>query len=251
MTKTKDVASTISNLPIVAHQGEVELLDAAWNLKDGHTARFRLVESPDMEVGVHPFKRFVRKRGDRVGTRFKVVLNHTKTGEIVDIEMMLMGGGEPLAQGQWVKFWIHDDSQEHNPFAGYSGRNRDELGDKFMVAFVELDEDDMPVNQVKQARVEKAVNGKKQRTLSQYAWSLCNNENFLNYLHEKQFVKGKQMPVEWWGDPEAQPAAIFIRWKCEIQSRGELDSNPMAAKIFHEKIREPYSRWYGISGDGS
>lgn len=235
-------SSNKTTQPIVAHQGQLELLDAKWELTNGRTVKFRLVEGVSA-TGVHPFKRFTRKRGGRLGTRFQVSFVPA-SGEPMMMEAMLAGGGEPLGQGQWVKFWL-DDEAVHHPFAGYHGRTKDRPGDIFTAVFVEIDDDETPVDQVAQARLEKA---RHKQGLSNYAALLSYNDNFLRYLAEKVVVGGGLHSVEWWREDDH--VARFIRWKCQVGSRSELDTNEKAAAIFHEQIRVPFKDWYGVSGDG-
>ncbi len=242
---TEPVVVEPVQLPVVAHKGMLELLDASWGLNDGRTVKFRLVEGPG-ELGVHPFKQFTRRRGGRVGTRFHVVFVHVDSEKKFDtMEVMLAGGGEPLGQGQWVKFWIDDESSNH-PFAGYRGRGKDQPGDIFGAAFVEVADDEEIVDQHKRARLGMATRAK--HHLSQWAAMLSSNENFLQYLTEKAVIEGELRSVEWWKDDDH--VARWIRWVCHISSRSELDSNEKAARIFHEEIRKPFNDWYGVSGDG-
>jgi hypothetical protein len=229
-------------LAIVAHQGQLELLDARWELQNGRTVKFRLVEGV-AHTGIHPFKQFTRKRGGRVGSRFQVSFVPAN-GEPMMMEAMLAGGGEPLAQGQWVKFWL-DDEADHHPFAGYHGRTKDRPGDIFTAVFVEIDDDETPVDQVAQKRLEHAH---RKQGLSNYAALLSYNDNFMRYLAEKVEVSGELHTTDWWDKDDH--IARFIRWKCEIGSRAELDSNGTAAAKFHDEIRTPFKDWYGVSGDG-
>ena len=232
-------------LPVVAHKGMLELLDASWGLTDGRQVKFRLVEGPG-ELGVHPFKQFTRRRGGRVGTRFQVAFVHVDSQKVFDtMEVMLAGGGEPLGQGQWVKFWIDDESSNH-PFAGYHGRGKDKPGDIFGAALVEVADDEEPVDQEKRARLEHGT--RRKQHLSQFAALLSSNHNFLQYLTEKAVIEGELRSTEWWKADDH--VARWIRWMCHISSRSELDSNEKAARIFHEEIRKPFNDWYGVSGDG-
>lgn len=41
-------------------------------------------------------------------------------------------------------------------------------------------------------------------------------------------------------------ARAFIVHECEVKSRNELDTNPDAAKRFHDLIRKPYLAWKEI-----
>lgn len=231
-------------LPIIAYKGGFELLDAKWDLSSGRTVKFRLMEEPRRPLLMHPFAQFVRRRGGRVGTRFLMVMTVIGKDEpMFNGELMLMSGGQPLAQGFWVSFWL-DDETDHHPFAGYRGRKGDRPGDMFSAAFVELDDDDSAIDQDKRTRVEDA-HARAGQKLSQYCYLLCNNEMFILYLEERALVNNKARSIHWWA--KNNRVARWVRWRCNIESRSDLDNNPEAAKIFHEQIREPYADWRSVN----
>lgn len=241
----KNSDSETKNLPIVAHKGGLELLDAKWELNTGRTVKFRLVSTREEPLLLHPFREFVRRRGNRVGTRFYAAVTRVGEDEVFfKGEMMLAGGGNPLGQGMWVRFWL-DDESSHHPFAGCAGRRGDNPGDLFMAMFVELDSDDEPINQEKRKRAERA-NGR-QSTLCTWACARSNDKLFLTYLAENVETKQGLRSESWWRDEDR--VAWWIRWTCGIESRKDLDSNPEAAEIFHERIRRPYAEWRAVSED--
>ncbi|QDQ87714.1 hypothetical protein FMZ60_09005 [Alcaligenaceae bacterium SJ-26] len=45
------------------------------------------------------------------------------------------------------------------------------------------------------------------------------------------------------GTASSEDAAEWIRQRCGIQSRAELDSNKAAAERFHRRVRIPYVNW--------
>lgn len=241
----ESASTTASNLPIIAHKGGLELLDAEWKLNTGRTVKFRLV-SDNGPMIVHPFLAFVRRRGNRVGSRFMVAA--TRVGDetvFFQGEMMLAGGGNPLGQGMWVRFWLDDEADSH-PFAGCAGRHGDEPGDLFEAAFVELDDDDQPINQKKRDRVEK--HKRRQGGLCRWAATRSNDKLFLQYLSENiTMPDSKSRPVSWW--QRKDHVARWIRWTCQIESRADLDTNAKAAEHFHERIRRPYSEWRSTTED--
>ena len=51
-----------------------------------------------------------------------------------------------------------------------------------------------------------------------------------------------QQPVfiQFFGCDSPDDAAAFIRSTCGVQSRAELDHNPKAAALFHERVRKPF-----------
>ncbi len=244
-----ETTSTISSktLPIIAHKGGLELIDAEWKLNSGRTVKFRLV-SDNGPLLIHPFLSFVRRRGNRVGSRFMVAITRVGDDQIFfQGEMMLAGGGNPLGQGMWVRFWLDEEASSH-PFAGCAGRRGDDPGDMFEAAFVELDDDDRPINQEKRDRVER--HKKPNNPLCRWAASRSHDKLFLHYLAENiQLPNKKTRSVKWWDSPGEERVARYIRWVCQIESRSDLDKNPKAAELFHERIRRPYSEWRGTSED--
>lgn len=240
-----------AQLPIIAHQGIVELIDAKWELNRGRTVKFRIVESPEAPLIIHPFTQFVKRRGNRVGTRFKCAfVRYGDDQSFFNGECMLMSGGNPLGQGMWVSFWLDNEASDH-PFAGCAGRGADQPGDLFAVVFVELDDDDEIIDQRKRARLEGVVS--RGGTLARYSAQLCTNDVFLQYLSEKVLVpkatkeQPESLSAEWWGTDDH--AARWIRWMCGVESRADLDHNMKAAEVFHERIRRPYSDWRGHTED--
>ena len=102
--------------PLVAFQGEVEVLNATWSLNDGRRLELRICGNAYERQ--HPFKRFQQKRNGHVGTRFKASFARTSTGECVGLmELMLAGWKDSSSIGQSVTFWLDDEPTVH-PFCG-------------------------------------------------------------------------------------------------------------------------------------
>ncbi len=59
-----------------------------------------------------------------------------------------------------------------------------------------------------------------------------------------------QMPqfLAWSGCSTPQAAANFVRDECEVESRAELDHDEKAARLFHTRIREPFSKYMQGAG---
>jgi len=245
-----ETTSTIASetLPIIAHQGGLELIDAEWKLNTGRMVKFRLVGTDDTPMILHPFAQFVRRRGNRVGTRFMAAITRVGDDQVFfQGELMLAGGGNPLGQGMWVRFWMDDEADSH-PFAGCAGRQRNEPGDLFMAAFVELDSDDEPINQEKRARIEKANGARKGGPLCKWAATKGQDKLFLQWLSEAiQMPDKKYRPVAWWEQDDR--VARWIRWLCGVESRADLDNNAQAAENFHDRVRRPYSEWRSTTED--
>jgi hypothetical protein len=204
----------------------MELLNARWDLDSGRTVDFRI--TGNFATMRHPFKDFTRKRGGRVGTRFRATIGRSLTGEIVyDSELMLADWQEKPGTGMTVKFWLDDEASLH-PFAGCQKRVRDNPGEMFALAMMELTDDDQVQVQESQP---------KRRSLSSDAHLMVTSQMFVQYLREQK----KDAGIIW----DSKNARIYVKQVLGIESMSDLDANPEKAKLFHEKIRKPYANWNG------
>lgn len=230
---------------LVAWRGRLELVDAYWSLKTGRGVQFNIIQEEGEPLRLHPFAGFVKRRGNRMGTRFHLVAIHPGSPlPIYEGQVMLMAGSSPLGKPMTVEFWLEEDSDRH-PFEGCHPRTKDTDGQDFEAVFVELAPDETPVNQTQRNLLENATKPKPHGN-SRYAARLCGNELFHMYLAETQAVEGKQMPPEYWANPSI--AAIWMRSICEVDSRAEFDADPSAAARFHDLVRRPYAEWCRESG---
>ena len=245
-------------MTIVAWQGGLELLDAAWSLKSGRTVEFNVIQEEGAPLELHPFAGFVKRRGNRVGTRFHLSLMAIGAEDAAyDGQVMLMGGGSPLGKPQTVKFWLDEEGDVH-PFMGFHARNADSLGQVFMAVFVELAPDETPVDQTQRNLLENAT-AKRDHSLSRLAAMLCQSSLFHHYLAETVPAdvdpdKYQDLsppgflflgPDHWADGPRA---ANWMRQKCEVASRADFDRDDEAAIRFHNEVRRPYATWCQENG---
>ena len=222
---------------IIAWKGELILASATWTDKDGHMAKFKVVGDTS---GPNPFKYFTKRRNGRAGTRFSAAMVDLKTNEalrpedVPPAELMLAGWTDSSTSGHTVTFWMEPpvpecDGRMFHPLQGFE-RNVS----SFMVALVELDDDDTVIDQGKRTKVEEATKPR-QRTpqrLSQAAAMMCNNRDFREWI-----VRDEP------GHPLLPDAAEWMRKELRITSRAQLDTDPDVADRFHEKIRKPFATW--------
>lgn len=210
---------------LIAWQGQVELLNAAWAIDVGRTVEFRIVEEPNHD-GHHPFRAYQKRRGGKLGQRFH--LTAVREGETVstyDSDVMFAGWTDS-DRGRTIKFWIDEEASNH-PFAGASKRSGQKLGTIYAAVFVALQDDEQP-----------EVSEPKRRKLSQDAHLIITNGLFVDYLKERVHPpKGK----EW--NPEL--ARRLVKYTLKVESLSDLDRDEEAAKRFHEEIRIPFLDWQG------
>jgi hypothetical protein len=172
-------------------------------------------------------------------------------------EMMLAGWTESHNGGRKVTFWLSDDSAEH-PFKRFTSRAGKVAGQRFMVAFVQLDDNEQPVDQeaaqkaagaAKQASAHRQPSAPKESTsgpekggeLAKWAGILCNDPVFWEWA---RLTHPETWSSAWDHATEKDGGwAIFIRHFCGIRSRRELDHNAEAGRKFREEIMKPFHKW--------
>jgi hypothetical protein len=70
--------------------------------------------------------------------------------------------------------------------------------------------------------------------LAKLSGQWCNDPQFRKFLIER----GSLMACK-----DSEQAASLIRHDCGITSRAQLDTDNIAAQLFHKHFREPYMQW--------
>lgn len=145
-------------------------------------------------------------------------------------EMQLAGWSESHTGGCKVTFWLQSPD-DLAAFRTLTTRKGNTAGHRFMAALVEVGDDEMPVQGGGETPPpqEKPKGG----PLSKLAGMWCNDPEFWAWLET---------------DPDnachsAHGAALCLYAICGIESRVELDNDPVAAEKFHSLIRGPYSKY--------
>ncbi len=68
------------------------------------------------------------------------------------------------------------------------------------------------------------------------------------FCRDKAFHKWAQDGVPYTVPMGEEMAKAFILNTCRVGSRNDLDKNPVAAQLFHEKIRKPFLEWKEAQG---
>lgn len=214
---------------LIAYQGEVELLNASWAIDAGRMIEFRLEEQE-----INPFKIYQKRRNGKVGQRFHVSITSVDNQSVVyDGEIMLAGWADNSRKGQTVRLWLDEEATTH-PFSGYEKSNR------FVAVFVQLTDDNKPVDQVAQGRAEAVEQARGKRKLSAEAHLMITGDAFLRYMQHCVPVIGE---TPW----NSYRARRWVKWRLKIPSLADLDSDQKAAHLFHELIRKPFAEWNGVS----
>lgn len=217
------------------YEGELELINAKWELDSGRTVELRIVEQEDMSERINPFKLYQKKRAGKLGQRFHAAI--VAVGEVnptYDGELMLAGWAD-TEKGKTIKFWIDHEADAH-PFAGYDRRSSTKVGQMFMAVLVELQDDGAAVDKEAEERTAP-------RRLSKDAHFIVTGELFQQYLKERTDIevklrkRGKVL--------DANTAKQYVRSMLGIESLKDLDTRADLASRFHEEIRKPFAKWGG------
>jgi hypothetical protein len=211
---------------VVAYQGEIELLNAKWELSSGRTVEFRLVETAENEDIINPFKEHQKRRGNRVGQRFHVCVTAIDTAAIVyDSEVQLCGWAH-TERGKTVKLWLDEESSTH-PFAGYEKRADTKPGSMFVCVFVLLDDDQSPVNLQMEKKLLKTP---KPRSLSNQIHLMITSPLFCRFMTErsKRTEAIRKNGLEWHSIYNGEMMTkAYIKSFLKLESLSDLDRDEL------------------------
>lgn len=205
---------------IVFHAGEIQFAGARETDNGGRTATFDLILTQAQQRMANPFSVATRRRGKRAGTRFTASLmpvTGPKPPEPWTDEFMLLGWSDG-PKGSTVTFLLPDDTDTPHPFM------RCRRGTAFMAGFVELADDEQPVDQERAQQAEDRPHG---QLLSNQAALLLKAPKFCQWLRKWYLPKGVT------DTPDDQILKLML----QIKSKSELDTDPAAASRFLEMRR--------------
>ena len=102
---------------------------------------------------------------------------------------------------------------------------------------------------IKPAETEKPPEKLKGGPLAKLAGQWCQSDSFIGWLSESHpaIFDGALRDAK--GEVDVA-AAMIVRALCGIESRADLDNDAYAAKLFHERVRNPYMAYHMAYLDG-
>jgi hypothetical protein len=162
-------------------------------------------------------------------------------------EIQLAGWSESHTGGCKVTFWLQS-TEDLEPFRALTVRKGNTAGHRFMAALVEIGDDEQPV----QPTVKDSLTHEKPKggALAKLAGMWCNDPEFFSFIRP---IYDRLLGGNGNGHGDVTPDDDFcgvipeynahcIKVFCEINSRTELDHDPVAAEKFHTLIRGPYQK---------
>lgn len=157
----------------------------------------------------------------------------------------LAGWGDSSDKGMWVRFWLDEEADRH-PFAGCNKRSQEHpLGTMFMAAMVALDDAGQPIDPAKEHLAGAVETPRKGRTLSQMAHLIITGPRFCQYLREREAEYTPRVVAKHGGWTPDLARRYVVRVVLGAESLTVVDHDQEKAKIFHERVRIPFSRWSG------
>lgn len=130
------------------------------------------------------------------------------------------------------------DSDELSKVAGFDGK-------RYMLALVEIGDDEQPVQVSPKTGYTPATTGDTPKPKGGYAskWLAmrCAEPTFREFLIDAN-------PFMWKAVGSEGVAADLVRKWCGVKSRAAVDSIPRAKEIFDNEIRIPYMKWLATHG---
>lgn len=118
------------------------------------------------------------------------------------------------------------DREDLEKFIGMEGK-------RFMVAFMEIGDDEQPVAAPTPAP---AVKRERMAPLCEWAVTVCRDPMFQTWAISRM----KSEPDCKSREDHARSVIVSL---CGVESRKHLDTNPAAASALHELVRKPYAAW--------
>lgn len=208
----------------VAAFAQVALHNAESSHTAGYKVTFRLLDETEYEQ----FSGITKRRKGKAGGRYRVFLLAVDEKLCRKIDALFIGWTMSNTAGGRIKFELvsPDDFQFFRDLPP---------GSEWSATLVELDDEEKPVDQQARERVETVKGGPK----SQRAGAMCADSDFQRFVGRQ--IAGYDSPTIKRATPDQ--CADFIRTKCRIASRAELDHDPAAWERFTRWVSKPFAIW--------
>lgn len=197
------------------------------NAESSNQVGYRLTLSLETDTDIEEFRKITKHRKNKAGGVYRMFLVDQKT-ESWKGEVLFLGWSATHASGAKVKFLLSDEA-DFQFFRSLEADNDKLVWD---MVLVELTDDSDVVDQRAKEHVESIRGGE----LCRAAAIRCNDRMFQRWVHAVQGQAGWATQAE---------CAEFIRSKCRIESRAELDHDKAAAERYHRWVSRPFAIWVG------
>lgn len=216
--------STITPDQVAAHAG-VQLYNAESSHSAGYRVTFQLLDVEEIDS----FSGITKKRKNKAGGRYTMALVDAKERTPPHLcEVHFLGWSITHTSGAKVRFDL--SGPEDFAFFRELPANSPDAAEWTLV-LAELTDDDEVVDQAKLERAETVKGG----ALCKSAAILCGTADFQRWVALQDKLDRPR------ADPDI--CADFIRRRCRIKSRAQLDHDDAAAERFRRWVKVPFALW--------
>lgn len=209
-----------------AYHGKVTLLNA----ESSHAKGYRVELVAAVEDDYKVFKAMTKRRKGKAGIIFRLYLLSDDERLSREVDGWFAGWSVSNADGCRVRFDLHD-SADFDFFRELPAKAiNPESATQWQLVLVEIDSDGDMVNQRRREEHETLKGG----PLCRKAAILCSDREFQLFVRDQKKLGRPASPDE---------CAEFIRGKCDITSRRELDHDAGAQERFHRWVSRPFAIW--------
>jgi hypothetical protein len=220
------------SMAYVSYHGWVLLKNAINSHQFGLRVQFALTHEDDFKV----FKDFTKHRKNRAGSgAYRIYLRPDDDVWGEPMDMLFITWSLSPTNGAAVTFEM-SSMKDWEKLRGLPALSAKDEPEKLEIMALELDDNGVPINIGQRAKLEKMAAIKKWGKggpQSKRAARLCGHTDFVGWA-----VSCGSVPY----NPTPEDIAEWMRTKCEIDTRAQLDHDPAALQRFEDRIMSPFLR---------
>jgi hypothetical protein len=207
----------------------------SWTTSGGAKIKWELPERNDLDAFD---KAKVRKKRKGAAERYYLTVHDVDgTGVWRTDEVLFLGSHWSDTAGPIVVFEL-DSPETLLEYRALRVTEENSTGDTRLLTVFQVGDDDVLVNQELAARDDPPP--LKGGPKSRHAGRLCREPDFQEFV--RAVTKRHTLNEDY--KTEETHAAVFVRQKCGIESRAELDHNPEALEKYKILVEGPYIRYW-------
>lgn len=220
--------------------------------KDSSRSGPKLTFALDSRNALNHFDKATKRRGKKAGQRYTAVLQASNDdGEPIEqpfqVDLWFAGANWAHQEGAKVAFTITDDDLSAILATGWNPRDHGGLAARLWLTLVQLDEDETPINQVAQEKLEAGMAEPERRKGGPNcaaAAILAGDDEFQWYVSERlDEDRGIGLARGNAGEKATtNEADAFIKQVCGVTSKIDFDFNPEAWDKFVQ-LKRRFQEW--------
>lgn len=212
----------------VAAFAQVALHNAESSNAVGYKLTLRLLDEAEYEQ----FSGITKRKKGKAGGRYRGYFLHVDKNLCTQADLIFLGWTMSNSAGAKLRF----EMESVNAFDHFRSLP---AGEEWSLTLVELDDEEKPVDQKQREVVETVKGGPR----SQRAGAMCSDPEFQTFVNLQLMSRSSFKIRKFNGRATPDECAQFIRDKCRISSRAELDHDAAAWDRFTAWVSKPFAIW--------